>query len=127
MEDLKTNNTKKCIKMVTVEVDRKDAYKLFLEKLFAGSKLNLTKRDYDILALTKLNMNRFDSVKIAKLLNISSANLNNYKADLIKNKCLVKTNNGYYAVNSTIDLEYGDEIDIVFKLNVVNTPKEVEV
>jgi len=113
MTDQETNNR---IKVVTMNnISRKDFFKVYLAKLFAGSKLNLTHRDLELLALTKLNMNKFDAAKFAKMLNASSPNINNYKSKLIKCGCLIKTSDGY-GLNPELNIDYSDRISMVFNL-----------
>lgn len=99
------------------DIPRKEFFRVYLSKLFAGSNTPLTDRDLDLLVLTKLNMNKFDTPKFARMLNMSQPNINNYKSKLYKLGCLQKTtDDGKYEISHQLNIDYTDGLQIIFNL-----------
>lgn len=86
-------------KQIRIDKPRKDIYKAYLYKIFAGSKLNVTDLEIEILDQVKQNFNKWDSEKITKNLGISVQSMNNYKGKLVKKKLLTQDAVGDYRLN----------------------------
>lgn len=86
-------------KQIRIDKPRKDIYKAYLYKIFAGSNLNITDLEIEILDQVKQNFNKWNSERITKNLGISVQSMNNYKSKLVKKKLLTKDPVGEYRLN----------------------------
>jgi len=106
------------IKPITIDFkkDPKDFFKTYLKILCAGSDtLKLSQLELDIMSQVK-KIGRFDAYTISKNLDISEAQLNNYKGILRKKGLIVKVKGRLYVINPKINLK-DSESSLVIVLN----------
>lgn len=107
-------------KQIFPRYTRKELYKAYLKKIFAGASIKLSDLEIDILDAMKQNNYKWDSQKFTKSLNISIQHLNNYKSKLIKKGLIVKNDVQEYITNpvhgSWIYLSSNDKNETVYRL-----------
>lgn len=110
-------------KVITYERPQNEVFRSFLKSIFANSTIKLSEQELDIMDEVK-RIVRFDADKIAKKLNISINNLNNYKSKLVKKQLLIKsTMDPHYYVNPKLLIDTKETeliITLKFKFNAEN-------
>jgi predicted transcriptional regulator len=86
-------------RQIRIDKPRKDIYIAYLQKIFAGAAIKISKLEILLLNEMKQNNRKWDSSRIRKNLKIPVQSMNNYKGKLVKKKLIVKDAVGEYVLN----------------------------
>lgn len=104
-------NKKELNKNIVIRTKLENVYKIYIAKLFRGSSVHLSELELNILNSVRNNVYKWDSLKIAKILNISLPQVNNYKGKLKRKKLIIKLDSGEYIMNPDLEFPINKNID----------------